>query len=289
MTRPTADPIPEAHPRDAREVTFAFRAFGLNIGIELCDPVHPDDLAGSLPPGHEPVAAGQLDRTFRLRWLDAEASPALREGFHWFDEDEFRRFASTQEQAVEYAESVIEHYVAEFSPDFTFIHAGVVTWRGRAIVLPGTSRAGKSTLVRALVNAGAAYFTDEYAVLDADGIVYPYLRHLSQREGPFGPAGRVDLAAHAPSVEEARKGAPVALIVLTRFEDGGAWQAERLGPGAAMMSISQHVIAIRRRPEAAFPVMRRIVEGAVVFEGIRGDATDAAAHILAALDASDLA
>jgi hypothetical protein len=257
----------------------------LNIGLVLCDPVRSEDMSAVLPHGHEPVAEGSLDRVFRLEWLTSAASPVRVEGYHWYEDGEYRRFARTPEAAVEYAEAVIEHHIAEFSPEHIFIHAGVVTWHGRAVILPGESESGKSTLVRALVEAGATYFTDEYAVLDADGIVYPYLRHLSQREGPFGPAGRVDLASHAPSAEEVRAGAPVALVALTRFEEGSTWRAERLGPGAAMLAMSQHVIAIRRRPAEAFAVMSRVVEGAVVVDGVRGDATDAAARILHALDA----
>lgn len=44
---------------------------------------------------------------------------------------------------------------AEFSTRKLFIHAGVVGWRGRAIVIPGRSLAGKTTLTAALVRAGA--------------------------------------------------------------------------------------------------------------------------------------
>ncbi len=289
MTRQFAEHSLETRARDAGQVTFAFRAFGINIGVELCDAVRPDDLRRALPPGHEPIDTGVLDRVFRLAYVPKEDSPVARQGYHWFDEDEFRRFAATPNQAIDYGESVIEHHIAEFSPEFVFIHAGVATWRGRAVILPGASRAGKSTLVRALVNAGATYYTDEYAVLDAGGVVYPYLRHLSQREGPFGPTGRVDLADHAPSDEEARTGAPVALVALARYEEGSPWRAELLGPGTAMMAMSQHVIAIRRRPAEAFAVMSKVVESAVVVEGVRGDATDAAERILGALDAGSVA
>jgi hypothetical protein len=277
------------HPRLSVERTsrfYAFRSFGLRIGVTLCDPVRPELLAPVLPPGHEPIDGREVDRHFRLEWLPGTESPIGFEGYHWLDEGEFRRFAPTPELAIEYGESVIEHHVAEFSPDYIFIHAGVVLWNGVAVILPGESRAGKSTLVRALVEAGATYFTDEYAVLDADGVVFPYPRHLSQRDGPFGPAGRIDLARHAPSGPELKTGAPVGLVVLTRFEQGAVWNAEVLSPGAAMMAMSQHVIAIRRRPAEAFAVMHRIVDTAPVVEGMRGDAADAARRIVAAVDSA---
>ena len=65
-------------------------------------------------------------------------------------------------------------HVANYAPDRVFVHAGVVAWRGRALVLPGTSFAGKTTLVAELVRAGAIYYSDEYAVLDEQGRVHPY-------------------------------------------------------------------------------------------------------------------
>jgi hypothetical protein len=56
-------------------------------------------------------------------------------------------------------------------------------WRGvgRAVILPGRSMSGKTSLVAALVKAGATYFSDEYAVLDKLGMVHPYIKTLSLR------------------------------------------------------------------------------------------------------------
>ena len=72
------------------------------------------------------------------------------------------RLALNDEVAVEGAEleSVLEQFarylmvhVANHAPDRVFLHAGVVGWRGHALVLPGTSFAGKTTLVAELVRA----------------------------------------------------------------------------------------------------------------------------------------
>ena len=62
-----------------------------------------------------------------------------------------------------------ELFVAERAPDHLFVHAGVVGWEGRAIVMPGASFAGKTTLVQAWLEAGATYYSDEFAVLDRAG------------------------------------------------------------------------------------------------------------------------
>ena len=69
--------------------------------------------------------------------------------------------------ALDEIEARIRVQVATSSETRVFVHAGVVGWHGRAIVIPGESRSGKSELVTALVQAGATYYSDEYAVLDA--------------------------------------------------------------------------------------------------------------------------
>ena len=53
-----------------------------------------------------------------------------------------------------YFDSIVRASVGEESRDFVFLHAGVVGWKGKAIVLPGDSYKGKSTLVAELVRAG---------------------------------------------------------------------------------------------------------------------------------------
>src|SRR4051794_20574153 len=50
-------------------------------------------------------------------------------------------------------------------------------------VIPRVSHSGKTTLVAALVRAGATYYSDEYAVFDAQGSVHPYARPLGIRDG----------------------------------------------------------------------------------------------------------
>ena len=76
-----------------------------------------------------------------------------------------------------------EPFVAERAPDHLFVHAGVVGWEGRAIVMPGASFAGKTTLVQAWLEAGATYYSDEFAVLDRAGRVHPFARPLAIRDG----------------------------------------------------------------------------------------------------------
>ena len=63
-----------------------------------------------------------------------------------------------------------------------FVHAAVVVWRGRALVLPGLSRAGKSTLALALVLEGARYLSDELLAFTHAGRAEPLPRALKIRD-----------------------------------------------------------------------------------------------------------
>ena len=63
-----------------------------------------------------------------------------------------------------------------------FVHAGVVSFEDGAILIPGKSFSGKTTLVRALVSQGGAYYSDEFAVLDSRGRVFPWAEALSIRD-----------------------------------------------------------------------------------------------------------
>ena len=49
----------------------------------------------------------------------------------------------TVQAALRAFEANVQLYVAEMSPEHVFVHAGVVSWRGRAILLPGRSFSGK--------------------------------------------------------------------------------------------------------------------------------------------------
>ncbi len=169
-------------------------------------------------------------------------------------------------------------YIALHAPDHVFVHAGVVGVGERAIVIPGRSFAGKTTLVAALVQAGAEYWSDEYAVLDADGLVHPYPKPLSVRinatrvteERPVESLG--GLAGDRPL--------PVAVIAFTSYRPGVAFAPRPCTAGEGTVKLLEHSIAARSRPEQVLAAVRRAATDAVVLEGDRGDADEAAGALL---------
>ena len=170
--------------------------------------------------------------------------------------------------------------VVELSPTHTFIHAGVVGWKGRAILVPGKTLSGKTSLVVELVKAGATYYSDEFAVLDSRGRVHPFLLHPSVRMN--GPAERQT----ALPIEEiggwaGSKPLPVELVVLSEYVQGAKWRPRRLPAGPGALSLLSHTMSARHSPERALAVLERITTQAPVLKGRRGEA-QAMAHALLA-------
>jgi hypothetical protein len=180
--------------------------------------------------------------------------------------------------AVHVLDAQIRARVALLAPALVFVHAGVVTVEGRAIVLPASNFAGKSTLVAALVRAGATYYSDEFAVLDADGCIRPYPRPLSLRE-PDHRWGEYN----APENLGGHVGGPpvrAALIVETRYEPGARWESEELGAGAGALALVVNAVPIRSRSEEVMRTAGRAAAGTRTLRGVRGEAAETAQLLL---------
>lgn len=173
-------------------------------------------------------------------------------------------------------------YIALYSPDRVFVHAGVVGWRGRAIVIPGPSFSGKTTLVAELVRAGAVYYSDEYAVLDAHGRVHPYPKPLSIRtDGWIGVDHDVASFGGAAGQEPL----PLGLVVVTQYRPDAKWDPERLSPGEAVLALLANTVPAQDRPEETMTALRSVVDtaDAVTLRGDRGEAAALAPQLLEAV------
>ncbi len=70
--------------------------------------------------------------------------------------------------------------VASRTLRYLIFHAAVVEKNGRAVIIPGMSGQGKSTLCAGLIHSGWRYFSDEFAMIDFDDLsLIPYPRPLS--------------------------------------------------------------------------------------------------------------
>ena len=228
-----------------------------------------------LPPGWTPARTRRVERLYSLIVGGPTGARGIRR-LHLVYVDEVRLARSLELDDVLHAfESDLALYVAEHARGRLFLHAGVVGWGDRAIVIPGASMSGKSRLVAALLEAGATYYSDEYAVLDGRGRVHAYPRALSLRDGASPPpaASTRRRARLAPL--------PVGLVVVTRYRAGARWRPRALSPGRAGIEMLTHAVAARRRPAAALRVLARALSSARAWKGTRGEAADVVGAVAA--------
>jgi hypothetical protein len=177
--------------------------------------------------------------------------------------------------------SDVELWIAEHARRYIFVHAGCVAVDGRAIVLPGRTMSGKSSLAAALVRAGADYFSDEYAVLDASGAVRPYPRKLSLR--PYGGGNSIRTPVEQLGGKRGRGPAQVALVADLQFNADRGWKPQGLTRGQAMIRLFDNTVAARSRPQAALSALEAATHDARWLTGTRGDADETASTLLAML------
>lgn len=159
------------------------------------------------------------------------------------------------------------HFIVGKRSPMTFVHAGAIEIDGAAVIFPGRSRWGKSTLVASLVDQGCGYLSDEYAVLTPEGSVLPLSKPIRlRREG-----GGVELKIPARAVG-APGGLPCAAMILTRYEEGVQWDPEPLTPGFAMLGALPAALQSRDAPEQVIEALMAVVQRAANYRGARGDA-----------------
>src|ERR1700749_911879 len=117
-----------------------------------------------LPPGWRLAASPRVERLYSLIAGGGDAGRGVRRFYLLYAGAELIARALDAQAVFERLESDLQLYVAERAPRRVFVHAGVVGWKGRAVVIPGRSLSGKTTLVVELVRAGAEYYSDEDAV-----------------------------------------------------------------------------------------------------------------------------
>lgn len=292
MNGPSSDAdVPTLADRDGIEIHFS--SYGLNLAVwfdsRVLDYAQPEDLLSVLPPSARRRRSEPVDARFSAVWRTAEESPIGTTGFHLYVDDAFAGLGAPRNQLehlLHILESRIHRYVAAHARQHVFLHAGVVGWNDSALVLPGHSGSGKSTLIWELVQAGASYYSDEYAVIDAQGLVRPFPRRLTMRDKASITGSRVDLGRHVPPGNLETIRLPIGLVAFMRYVDGASWQATELASTPALLALCEHALGLHHQPRRSIDTLRRVVSTTRVIQSDRGAARSAAWNVLEALASS---
>jgi hypothetical protein len=256
---------------------------GVRIAVEWPgDTINTDTLLKCLPPASAVTARSATQASPLAAESTATLAAIFRlessgHGLRLSQDGMFICETDCREELLLYFESATKLFIANHAPERVVVHAGVVAWNNRAILFPGSSHAGKSTLVAELLRCGAGYLSDDFAVLDRDGNVHPYDRPLLMRDEQ-GRRRRMSPTDFGARVHQQHL--PIETIVFTHFDPGCQWQPTRITRGEATMKLLENTISVRRDPNTALQTFGRITNHANLLAGPRGIASQVARHLL---------
>lgn len=249
---------------------LAVVSFGVRLGVRVDDAAILPRVRARLPPLHRRSRDRVVDHLYSIRISRTATNPGIRHFHLVYAGPSLVGRTLDEAEAWEAFESAARFDVASSATAFTFVHAGVVAWDGRAIVIPGSSRSGKSRLTEALVRAGAEYYSDEFAAFDRRGRVHPFPKPLSIRE-PSGGCRRVtaeDLGGRVGS-----RPIRVGLVVSSSYREGASWGPRTATPGEGVLRLLEHTVRARTAPAESLRTLARAVEGASTLVGERDEAS----------------
>lgn len=250
-----------------------FSSYGIHLKLSANDPVLLATAERYFPPGWTPASesANQInaDRSYQLTVQHDCYTLTTELG-------ERARSAHLEEVLAAFA-SDSRLFIGEMARRWVFLHAGVVSWGGRAILIPGRSFSGKTSLVAELVKAGAIYFSDEYAVLDLQGRVHPYLKPLSLRDAVTGR--QIDHSVASLGGESATEAATVGLVLITGYQAGAVWQPSVVSAGEGVLALADNSLSIRHAPQQVLSTLRQSVAGATILKSARGEARQVVGYL----------
>jgi hypothetical protein len=154
-----------------------------------------------------------------------------------------------------------------------FVHAAAVEMAGCATMIVGAPGAGKTSLAALLVRDGAAYLSDEVALLDpASGLLHPFALPLAVKPWTAKAIGRMPAARRVAAeagvrylLPDRRSTGPVPLgtVVVLDPEQRSASPVD-LPRAEVLLTLSQHPSSFRYRPrlEDAFTGFVRVLRAA---------------------------
>lgn len=255
---------------------FYIESFGVKVGLSTNSAEALEALKKAvdiyLPDCFTEIETIAVEHNFSFVWNVGGRDTLYKNGAPVFSREK-------RETSIESTASQIRLTVAEFAVGRVFIHAGVVVWKNKAVVIPGKSFRGKTALTVSLIRRGATYYSDEYAILDAEGFLYPFPKMLSVR-GEIDEYKQIDYPVEhfggAAGTEKIRVG----MVLLCEYKEKARWNPTILSTGKGIIELIKNSVSIRQNPQFALKVLNKIAYDAVFVKSKRGDVEKSADSIL---------
>jgi hypothetical protein len=245
---------------------LVYGVFGVVFGIRCDSPAILEEFRRTqLPPDWRPSPDGKPDH-----WLTLEKNQVYWNG-------ERIGAGPDREWLLRTAGNRLHLCLGEFSNPRVFLHASVVSLEGQAVIMPGRSYAGKSSLALELARLpGASLYSDDFAVLqDLNVVPYAIPLSLRQEEGPPQLIEARDLGWNGLA-----QPVPLALGILATYQARAVWNPKRLTPGEASLQLLEHTLSALRSAERTFAVVTQLAARVPCYQGQRGEARELVPWIL---------
>lgn len=252
------------------ELGFALDAFDSTIQIECANAEICEMLQRYIFP---PIRRSNFEPRPDIR-LRVEQNA---DGFRVLLNNEVKAGTVLLSDAALAAVKALDDSVVHRMKSFRAVHAGAVLIEGRALIIPGSSHAGKSSLVAELLSRGASHFSDEYALIDKQGKVHSYPRPLLLRNG--APLQSLTLPQELNSAF-ARGPASVGWIVALEYAPGASWHVRAISQSEGVMLLLRHTPHELAQSPEMINFFLGVSSSAACYTGQRGEAAEAASRIL---------
>lgn len=249
---------------------FAFEAYNVKIGIRstnhgVLEQIK-ERLPFLLPTGYRGIDFIESEYIFSIIWSD---KPQKRLLVYKNDEEILK--LPKKDWKLDFLESQIRVTVAEFSNEFVFLHAGAVRFKDKAIIIPARSFSGKTTLVAELAKRGLEYYSDEYAVIDENGLLHPFPKQLSMR-GIIDDYQQIDIDVEDYGGKKGNEPINIGLILVSKFIKRAKFQPKLMSSGEGIIESIANSVSIRQNPEFVLRVLGKVMNQAKVVKTNRSEA-----------------
>jgi hypothetical protein len=126
------------------------------------------------------------------------------------------------------------------------------------------------------VGCGAAYFSDDYAVLEGNTVIpYP-----SRRPRWTEPGNALSHWLDELAPKRAFKPVPVGVVLFAPYRAGASFKPKLISRGKALLEMFKHAVAAQRNPMPVLRALETVSRRCNALQGVRGDAHAVASYLL---------